>query len=51
MLRKELASDKDVDCLEIPFVLLGRYHNTELYHGYSPNQLVLGRTKCKWNLP
>ena len=51
MLRKELASDKDVDWLEILFALLRRYHNTELYHGYSPNQLVFGRNKCWWNLP
>ena len=27
------------------------YHNTELYHGYSPNQLVFGQNKCWWNLP
>ena len=40
MLRKELASDKDVDWLEILFALLRRYHNTELYHGYSLNQIV-----------
>ena len=51
MLRKELASDKDVDWLEILFALLRRYHNTELYHGYSPNQLVFGRNKCWYNLP
>ena len=51
MLRKERASDKDVDWLEILFALLRRYHNTELYHGYSPNQLVFGRNKCWWNLP
>ena len=51
MLRKELASDKDVDWLEILFALLRGYHNTELYHGYSPNQLVFGGNKCWWNLP
>ena len=51
MLRKELASDKDVDSLEILSALLRRYHNRELYHGYSPNQLVFGRNKCWWNLP
>ena len=51
MLLKELASDKDVDWLDIFFALLLRYHNTDLYHGYSPNQLVFGRNKCWWNLP
>ena len=51
MLRKELASDKDVHWLEILFALLRRYHNTELYREYSPNQLVFGRNKCWWNLP
>ena len=51
MLRKEIASDTDVDWLEISFALLRRYHNTELYHGYSPNQLVFGGNKCWWNLP
>ena len=51
MLRKKLASDKDVDWLEILFALLRRYHNTELYYGYSPNQLVFSRNKCWWNLP
>ena len=40
-----------MDRLEILFALLRRYHNTELYHGYSPNQLVFGRNKCWWNLP
>ena len=49
--RKELASEKDVDWLEILFAWLHPYHNTELYHGYSPNQLVFGRDKCWWNLP
>ena len=39
-LQKELATDNDVDCLEILFALLRRYHNTELYRGHSPNQLV-----------
>ena len=51
MLRKELASDKDVDWLEILFALLRRYHNTELYHGYSPDRLVYSRNKCWSNLP
>ena len=51
MLRKELASDKNVDWLEILFALLRRYPTTELYHGYSPNQLVFGRNKCWSNLP
>ena len=51
MLRKELASNKDVDWLEILFALLRLYHNTELYHGYSPHQLVFGRNKCWWNIP
>ena len=50
MLRKELASHKDVDWLEILFALLRRSYNTELYHGYSPYQLVFGRNKCWWNL-
>ena len=50
MLRKELAYDKDVHWLEFSFPLLRRYHNTELYHGYSPNQLVFGQNKCWWNL-
>ena len=26
--------------LEILFALLRRYHNTELYHGYSPNHRI-----------
>ena len=51
MLRKELASDKDVNWLEILFALLCWYHNTELYHECSPNQLVFGGNKCWWNLP
>ena len=42
MLRKKIASDKDVDWLEILFALLRRYQNTELYHACSPNQLVFG---------
>ena len=50
MLRRELASDKDVNWFEIFFALFRRYHNTELYHGYSPHQLVLGRNKCWSNL-
>ena len=41
MLCKELARNKDVDWLDIPFAPLRRYHNTELYHGYSPSQLFL----------
>ena len=51
MLQNELASDKDVDWLEILFAPLCRYHTTEWYHGYSPNQLFFGRIKCWWNLP
>ena len=51
MLRKELASDRDVDWLEILFALRRRYHTTELYYGYSTNHLVLRRNKCWWNLP
>ena len=51
MLRKKHATDKDVDWLEIFFALLRRYHNTQLYHGYSPNQLVFSRNKCCWNRP
>ena len=50
MLPKELANDKDVHWLRIPFLLLCWYHNTELYHGYSPNQIIFGRNKCWWNL-
>ena len=50
MLRKVLASDKDDNWLEIFFVLIRRYRNTELYHGYLPNQLVFGSNKCWWNV-
>ena len=50
MLGKELASEKDADRLEILFALLHRYHNTELYHGYSPNQLLFVLNKCGGNL-
>ena len=50
MLRKQLAKDKDVDRLEILFALLRRHHNTELYHGYSPKQLIFGRNKSWLNL-
>ena len=51
VLRKELASDKDVDWLEILFALPCWYHTTEVYHRYSPNQLVFSRNKCWWNVP
>ena len=45
MLRKELTTDKDADWLEILFPLLRWYYHTELYHGYSPNQLVFDHKK------
>ena len=45
MLRKELASEKDFHWLKILFALLRRYHNTPLYRGLSPNEIVFGRTK------
>ena len=51
MLRKELASEKDFHWLEVLFALLRRYHNTPLYHGLSPNEIVFGRKKCWWNMP
>ena len=51
MLRKELASEKDFHWLEILFAMLRRYHNTPLYHGLSPNEIVFGRKKCWWNMP
>ena len=51
MLRKELAGEKDFHWLEILFALLRRYHNTPLYHGISPNEIVLRRKKCWWNMP
>ena len=51
MLRNKLASDKDVDWLEILFCLLRQYHNTELYYGYAPNQLLFSRNKCCRNVP
>ena len=51
MLRKELASEKDFHWLETLFALLCRYHNTPLYHGLSPNEIVFGRKKCWWNMP
>ena len=51
MLRKELASEKDFHWMEVLFALLRRYHNTPLYHGLSPNEIVFGRKKCWWNMP
>ena len=51
MLRKELASEKDFHSLEILFALLHRYHNTPVYHGLSPDEIVFGRMKCWWNMP
>ena len=51
MLPKELASEKDLHWLEIPFALLRCYHNTPLYHGLSPNEIVFERKKCWWNMP
>ena len=46
LLRKKLASDKDVDWLEILLALLRRYHNTELYHGYSRSRGGLATGRC-----
>ena len=40
MLPKKLASRKDFHWLEIPFAVLCRYHNTPLYHGLPPNEIV-----------
>ena len=37
--------------MEVLFALLRRYHNTPLYHGLSPNEIVFGRKKCWWNVP
>ena len=51
MLRKELASEKDFHWLDILFTLPRRYHNTPLYHGLSPNEIVFGRKKCWLNNP
>ena len=51
MLRKELASEKDFHLLEIRSALLRRYHNTPLYHGLSPNEIVFGGKKWWWNMP
>ena len=51
MLHKELASEKKIHWLEIMFALLRRYLNTPLYHGLSPNEIVFGRKKCRWNMP
>ena len=51
MPHKVLASEKNFHWLEILFALLGRCHNSPLYHGLSQNEIVFRRKKCWWNIP
>ena len=39
-LRKELAGERDFQWLVIRFALLCGCHNTPLYHGLSPNEII-----------
>ena len=49
MLCNDLASENDFHWLETLFPLFRCYHNTPLYLGLSPNEIVFGRKKC-WQI-